>query len=129
MTDTTAPAPEAKAKKANGKPKVARPRLDKRPDEHVITVLRPNAKSGKSAERFNQYHTGQTVKEYVEKMKAAGRTEGQIWADIRWDTDPNRRLINIGPTVIEVPPPPPPKEKKAKAKKPEAVAGTAHPQA
>lgn len=105
-----------KAESGNGEPKSSRPRLPKLPDEHVITVMKPNAKSGKSADRFNQYRTGMTVKEYVDVMTKEpwDRSEGEVWADIRWDTNPNRNLIHVGPTVVDVPPPPPPKEKKAK---------------
>jgi hypothetical protein len=130
-TDAQKKTPKVKkAENGSDKPKASRPRLPKLPDEHVITVLKPNAKSGKSAERFNQYRTGMTVKDYVDVMSKEpfNRSEGEIWADIRWDTDPDRKLINIGPTVVEVPPPPPPKEKKAK-KKPEVVGGTEHPAA
>ncbi len=130
MTDpTTASEPvEGKKKtpkvKKEGEPKVARARLPKFADDQVITVLKPNAKSGKSAERFNQYRTGMTVKEYIDLMakEPHNRTEGEVWADIRWDTDPDRKLINVGPTVVDVPPPPPPKEPKAK-KKLEVVPG------
>lgn len=111
-------AKKEKTKKAEGAPKVSRPRLPKLPDEHIITVLKPNAKTGMSAERFNQYHTGMTIKQYVDHMTAPpfNRTEGQVWADLRWDTDPRRNLIHVGPTVVDVPPPPPPKEKKSKKK-------------
>ena len=127
--------PKVKAAKPEGaegtngaSTKASRPRLPKLPDEHVITVLKPNAKSGKSADRFNEYRTGMTVKEYVDHMSAEpwNRTSGEIWGDIRWDTDPKRNLIHVGPTVVDVPPSPPPKEKKAKKAKPEVVAGTEH---
>jgi hypothetical protein len=118
-------AKEPKAKKEG--PKVARPRLPKLPDDHIITVLRPNAKTGKAADRFNVYKTGMTIKQYVETMSKEpfNRTDGETWGDIRWDTDPRRMLINVGPTVVDVPPPPPPKEKKVSKKKAEAEAGTA----
>lgn len=96
---------------------VSRPRLPKFDETHVITVLRPKAKIRMSGERFDAYVTGMTVKEYIDKMAAEPfkRTVGQVYADFRWDTDPSRKLINIGPTVVDIPPPPPPKEKKTKA--------------
>jgi len=106
------------------KQRVPRPRLPKLGDDQIITVLRPNAKTGKSAVRFNQYRTGMTIKEYVDLMtkEPHNRTVGEVWADIRWDTNPNRNLIHVGPTVVDVPPPPPPKEPKPKkAKKAEAA--------
>lgn len=110
----------------NGKPKVPRPRLNKFPEEHVITVLRPNAKTGKSADRYNVYQDGMTIKQYIETMTKDpwNRTPGQVWADLRWDTDANRRLINVGQTVVEKPPAPPPKEPKPKKKKLEVVQET-----
>jgi hypothetical protein len=111
-------AQRAKPPKDEGAPKVSRPRLPKLPDEHVITVLKPDAKSGASAVRYNVYKTGMTIKQYVEIMSKEphNRSDGQIWADIRWDTDPRRNLIHVGPTIVPVPPPPPPKEKKSKKK-------------
>ena len=129
MSDTTGEITEGKKKtpkikKAEGdKPKASKQRLPKFPDDQVITVLKPNAKSGKSADRFNQYVTGMTIKDYIEVMtkEPFNRSEGEVWADIRWDTDPDRNLINVGPTVIDIPPPPPPKEKKPKKKKLEVV--------
>lgn len=110
---------EKKEKKT--KTGVSRPRLPKFDENHKITVLRPNAKIRMSGERFNQYKTGMTVKQYIDVMQAEPfkRTIGQIYGDLRWDTDPNRRLINIGPEVVPVPPPPEPKVKKAKAEKEE----------
>jgi hypothetical protein len=77
-----------------------------------------------SGDRFNQYVNGMTVKEYIDKMTGEPwkRTVGQIYGDLRWDTDPNRKLINIGPEVVPIPPPPPPKEKKVKAAKAETAA-------
>jgi hypothetical protein len=58
-----------------------------------------------SGDRYNQYQTGMTVKAYIDKMTAEPwkRTVGQIYADLRWDTDPNRKLINIGPEVVPIP--------------------------
>src|SRR5262245_26291303 len=99
--------PKAKEPKVKKEGAVARPRLPKPPDDHVITILKPNAKSRASGERYNQYRTGMTVKEYVDKMTGEPwkRTPGQVYADLRWDTDPNRKLINIGPTVVPVPAP------------------------
>jgi hypothetical protein len=84
--------------------------------------MRPGAKTGKSGERFDQVRTGMTVKEYVEIMtkEPFNRTVGQAYHTLRWDTDPNRRLLNIGPTVIPVPEPEPKKEK-VKAKDKEAA--------
>jgi hypothetical protein len=111
------PAEEPK-KKAKAKTGVARPRLAKFDESHVITVLRPNAKIRASGERYNQYVTGMTVKQYIDKMAGEPwkRTVGQVYADLRWDTDPSRKLINIGPTVVPIPEPEPKKEKVAKEK-------------
>jgi hypothetical protein len=110
-----APGEEKKPKAAKPKKEkkegatIPRPRLPKFPDEHVITVLRPNAKRGASADRYNQYRTGMTVKEYVTTMTGEPwkRTVGEVFADMRWDTDPNRKLIHIGPEVVPVPAPQP----------------------
>ena len=106
-----APAPvaaepkEAKPKKEKKEGSVSRPRLPKYPDEHIITVLKPNAKREASGLRFNEYKTGMTVKQYVDKMTAApwNRTVGQVFADMRWDTEEHRKFIHIGPTVVPVP--------------------------
>lgn len=116
------PAEEKPKKKAKEKTGVARPRLARPDENHVITVMRPGAKTGKSGERFDQVRTGMTVKEYVEIMtkEPFNRTVGQAYHTLRWDTDPNRRLLNIGPTVIPVPEPEPKKEK-VKAKDKEAA--------
>jgi hypothetical protein len=86
---------------------VARPRLPKFPDEHVITVLKENAKSRGANARFLRYKTGQTVKQYLDKIKDdfPGRTDGQTFADMRWDAD--HKFINVGPTVVPVPAPAP----------------------
>jgi hypothetical protein len=109
---------EGEEKKKKTKTGVPRPRLPKFDETHVITVLRPKAKIRESGKRYDEYVTGMTVKEYIDKMAAEPfkRTVGQVYGDLRWDTDPNRKLINIGPEVVPIPPPPPPKEKKAKAK-------------
>jgi hypothetical protein len=58
-----------------------------------------------SGDRYNQYQTGMTVKAYIDKMTGEPwkRTVGQVYADLRWDTDPNRKLINIGPEVVPIP--------------------------
>jgi hypothetical protein len=110
-------AEEGKKKKAT-KTGVARPRLARPDENHVITVFRPNSKTGKSGQRFDQVRTGMTVKEYVDLMtkEPYNRTVGQAYHTLRWDTDPNRNLLHIGPTVVPVPEAPPPKEKKTKAK-------------
>lgn len=108
----TAEVKEPKVKKVREKKEgaVARPRLPKPPDDHVITVLKPNAKREASGLRFNEYKTGMTVKQYVDHMMAPpwNRTAGQVYADIRWDLEEHRKFIHIGPTVVAVPPPPPP---------------------
>ncbi len=119
----TAEAPkEEKVKKVRVKKEgaVARPRLPKPSDDHVITVMKPNAKREASGLRFNEYRTGMTVKQYVDHMKAPpwNRTEGQVYADIRWDLEEHRKFIHIGPTVVAVPPPPPPKEPAAATQQP-----------
>lgn len=113
---------EKKKKVAKPKTGVSRPRLPKFDENHVITVLRPNAKTRNSGDRFNAYVTGMTVKQYIDKMAAEPfkRTLGQVYADLRWDTDPNRKLINIGPEVVPVPEQPVKEPKKTKAEKAEA---------
>ena len=79
-----------------------RPRLPKHPDEHVITVLKPNSKARGAADRFLQYKTGMTVKAYVDVIREMfQRTDGQTHADIRWDED--HKFIHVGPTVVPVP--------------------------
>lgn len=104
-----APAAQAAApaaEKPKKEPTAARPRLPKYPDDHVITVLKENAKSRGANERFKRYHTGITVKAYLEKIKEDfGRTDGQTFADMRWDED--HKFIHIGPTVVDVPKPAP----------------------
>jgi len=111
-TPTTTQTPAAKPAAEKKEPKapkvkkegtgVARPRLPKFPEEHVITVLKENAKSRTANDRFMRYKTGMTVKQYVEKIHADfDRTDGQIYADMRWDAD--HKFINIGPTVVPVP--------------------------
>lgn len=109
---------DAETKKAK-KTGVSRPRLARPDENHVITVLRPNAKTGKSGQRFDRVKTGMTVKEYVDLMTGPefNRTIGQAYHTLRWDTDPNRKLLNIGPTVVDVPPPPEPKVKAPKKAK------------
>jgi hypothetical protein len=102
---------KAKEKKEGAVP---RPRLPKYPDEHLITVLKENAKARGANERFKRYTTGMTVKAYVDKVAADfNRTTGQTYADMRWDAE--HGFINVGPTVVPVPPPPPPVTKPAAA--------------
>lgn len=118
--DATKVEPKAKVKKAKVKKAAAadgaaRPRLPKYPDDHVITVIKENAKARGAADRFKRYTTGMTVRAYADKIKEDfGRTEGQTFADMRWDED--HKFIHIGPTVIEVPKPEPaPAKAEAKA--------------
>jgi hypothetical protein len=94
---------EPKAPKPKKEGAAARPRLPKPPEEHVITVLKENAKSRTANDRFQRYKTGMTVKAYVDKCKEDfQRTEGMIYADMRWDQE--HKFIHIGPTVVPVPP-------------------------
>jgi hypothetical protein len=104
---------EAKPKKEKKEGAVARPRLPKFPEDHLITVMKPNAKSRTANDRFMRYTTGMTVKAYVEKIKEdfKNRTTGQIYADMRWDEE--HKFIHVGPTVVPVPPPEPKPEAKA----------------
>jgi hypothetical protein len=106
----TATAPKPVGEKKEPKPKkektgIARPRLPRPEDNHVITVLKPNAKTRNAGNRYNQLKTGMTVKQYYDLMTAPpwNRTPGQVYSDLRWNTDPNRKLIHIGPTVVPVP--------------------------
>jgi len=108
------PAAVATGEKKAPKPKkektgIARPRLPKPDDNHVITVLKPNAKSRASGDRYNVLKTGMSVKQYMDVMTAApwNRTPGEVYADLRWNTDPNRKLIHIGPTTVPIPAPEP----------------------
>jgi hypothetical protein len=123
MTDGTqesAPAGETRTK-------LYRPRLPRDLNEDdVITVLRPKAKIRYSGERYDAYRNGMTVKEYIALMSGEpwNRTLGQIWADLRWDTDPRRNLIHVGPEVVPVPPPPERPAPKSKTKKAEAAPAT-----
>lgn len=115
---TAAPATAVKKEPKAPKPKkegaVARPRLPKYPDEHVITVFKENAKARAAADRFKLYHTGMTVKAYVDKVRETyARTDGQTYADMRWDED--HKFIHIGPTVVPVPVAPPAPTPKAPA--------------
>jgi len=105
----TAPKPAGEKKPKKEKTGISRPRLPKPEDNHVITVLKPNAKSRASGERYNVLKTGMTVKQYCDIMTAApwNRTLGEVYADLRWNTDPNRKLIHIGPTTVPVPAPAP----------------------
>jgi hypothetical protein len=106
-----APAKEAKAPAPKKEP--IRPRLPKYPDEHLITVLKPNSKARAAGDRFKVYTTGMTVKTYVEKIHDLfGRTSGQTFADMRWDED--HKFIHIGATVVEVPKEPPAEAKPTK---------------
>ena len=107
MTDATTNEPTQEVA-----PKVTRPRLDKFPDEHVITILKENAKSRTANARFKVYFTGMTVKQYVEALTGEpfNRTEAQTQADMRWDSNADHMFIHIGPHIVDVPPPPPPKE-------------------
>jgi len=106
-TTPVAAKPSGEKKEPAPKPKkegtgVARPRLPKPDESHVITVLKENAKSRTANDRFMRYKTGMTIKQYVDKVHADfDRTDGQIYADIRWDAD--HKFIHIGPTVIPVP--------------------------
>ena len=93
---------KAKVKKEKSESTVARPRLPKYPDNHLITVLRADSKARGAKERFQRYFTGQTVRQYVDKIKEDfDRTEGQTFADMRWDQD--HKFIVIGETTVEVP--------------------------
>jgi hypothetical protein len=109
---------------ATNEEKVSRPRLPRVPEEYVVTVLKPGSKSTTAAERFNVYRTGMTIKEYLDIMtnEPWSRSAASTWADIRWDMDPVRAFINVGPTTVDIPPPPPPKEKKPKKAKKAAEA-------
>jgi hypothetical protein len=105
--ETKTPAEKKEPKAKTPKTGVSRPRLPKPEDNHVITVLKPNAKTRKSGDRYNVLKTGMTVKQYVDIMTAPpwNCTQGEVYADLRWNTDPNRKLIHIGPTVVPIPAP------------------------
>ncbi len=95
-------AKEPKAKKERDPNAPARPRLPKFPDEHVITVMKPESKARGAADRFKRYTTGMSVKQYVDKISEEfNRTSGQTQADMRWDMD--HGFIHVGPQVVPVP--------------------------
>jgi len=101
---TKAAAPKTPKPKKEGA--VARPRLPKFPDEHVITVLKEGAKARAAHDRFMEYKDGMTVKSYVDLIREKySRTDGQTHADIRWDED--HKFIHVGPTVVPKPTPAP----------------------
>jgi len=77
-----------KEKKAKDPAAVTRPRLPKPPEDHVFTILKPGSKARGAHDRFMEYKDNQTVRQYVDLIKEKfGRTEGQTFADIRWDLD------------------------------------------
>jgi hypothetical protein len=84
---------------------VARPRFARPDDNLVITVLKPNSKTGNAGKRFDVVKTGMTVKEYRDILTAApfNRTPGEYYRELRWNTDPHRQLMHIGPSVVPVP--------------------------
>src|SRR6516164_4563597 len=86
---------------------VARPRFARPDDNLVITVLKPNSKTGNAGKRFDVVKTGMTVKEYRDILTAApfNRTPGEYYRELRWNTDPHRQLMHIGPTTVPVPAP------------------------
>ena len=93
--------PKVEKEKPEGS--VSRPRLAKYPDTHLITVLKPESKSRGAHERFMRYQTGMSVRQYVDTIKQDfDRTEGMIFADLRWDED--HKFIHIGENVVDVPP-------------------------
>ena len=96
---------EPKAKKEPSG--VARPRFARPDDNLLITVLKPHAKTGNAGQRFDKLKTGMTVKEYRDILTAApfNRTPGEYYRELRWNTDPHRQLMHIGPSVIPVPAP------------------------
>jgi hypothetical protein len=71
--------------------------------------LKPHAKTGNAGQRFDKLRTGMTVKEYRDILTAApfNRTPGEYYRELRWNTDPHRQLMHIGPKVIDVPVPAP----------------------
>ena len=109
---------EPKAPKPPKEPGAHRTRHPKFPDEHIITVLKPNAKSQGAAERFSHYFTGQTVKAYLEKMATFERTSGQTMADMRWDE--KHQFIAIAETVVTAPTQPAPSAAPAEPASPAA---------
>ena len=108
------PAPAAGEKKEPKEPKakkegsgIGRPRFARPDDNLVITVLKPHAKTGNAGKRFDMLKTGMTVAEYRAILTAApfNRTPGEYYRELRWNTDPHRQLMHIGPKVIDVPKP------------------------
>ena len=106
-TKPTAVPKEPKAKKEPSG--VARPRFARPDDNLIITVLKPHAKTGNAGKRFDTLKTGMTVKEYRDILTAApfNRTPGEYYRELRWNTDPHRQLMHIGPSVVPVPAPAP----------------------
>src|SRR5215469_3237763 len=115
---------EKKEKKAKGPPRARRPRLA---EDQKITLFRENPKRNVNAvgcrDRYDQYRTGMTIKEYIEALTKPpfSRTVGQTWSDLRWDLE--RNFIGVGADILPIPPQPeapPVKEKVAKPKKKKA---------
>ena len=116
---TAAPAAAAKPAPAAGEKKepkakkepsgIGRPRFARPDDNLVITVLKPHAKTGNAGQRFDKLKTGMTVKDYREILCAPpfNRTPGEYYRELRWNTDPHRQLMHIGPTAVPVPAPAP----------------------
>jgi|SRR5215469_15787756 len=103
-TEPKEPKEKKPRKKAEGA--VQRPRLPKPDEAHVFTVMKPGSKARGAHDRFMEYKDGQTVRQYVDIIKEKfGRTEGQTFADIRWDLD--HGFIHVGPTIVPKPAPPP----------------------
>jgi hypothetical protein len=88
-TDTSATA-KKKTRSRGGTPAhleaVARWRATKSfAPTQVISILKPDAKKRKAGERFSNYRSGMTVKEYQDAMEAKGRKPRATMGDIRWD--------------------------------------------
>lgn len=64
---------------------VAPRRARQHPDHAAISVLVPNPKRGKSAERFALYASSPTVADYIAACVALGYPSKKALADLKWD--------------------------------------------
>ena len=68
-----------------------------RPTDVIRLLVDANPKSGKSRLRFDRYRDGMTVSEYREVIRSTLGSEeaAKCEADLKWDSDPNRRFIRL----------------------------------
>jgi hypothetical protein len=87
--------PEGDTPAKSKKPKTPSPTvvawkmLEKPATNGVIRIMAnyatQNPKRKTAGERFSYYRDGMTVQQYLDTMKAHGRTNAMCWLDIKWD--------------------------------------------